>query len=926
MFLFAMLILLVFGFSMMGCSDSGGSNPLPDSPSHIALFGYSNPSVITNISRFSTTILEDSGAKLGPQLAGNIAQYDWWCKATSFSIGGEQYVFSQECGDRWMITSILRAGHLGARTDSGSWETYEVILSFKIGSQQFIFCHGESGDWKIMEILPGGKMGTQTDSGHWENFYETMVAFQMSDGRAYVFGQNEGGNDWFIREILPGGKMETRTDQGHMEEFYKTMVTFQMSDWRTYVFGQNQGGNDWFIREILSGGKMGPQTDQGQMGAFYKTTVAYQVDNKQFLFGQHEDSNDWFIQEILEGGIMGNQTDEGQMESFYDIAFPVSYDPLYLTTWLWMTETYQTIKDRPLKEIVIPGSHDSGMCETQKCQLGNACNTQTQNADLYRQLHNGVRYMDLRPVLYHKGCSDEKWYLGHFEYISVLGMVGCNGQTLDSALQNIEDFFADIGNENKELLILNFSHCYEVGGCDANDGSDSAVLCDKSDWDELIYKKVIPALKKYKLSLPCYTDISCRNLLVSLPYEKLIENGGHIIFRISAHHNVIPSDASLGIIIDDYFPIYNEYSNTNDLDDMITNQIDKLLNGGNHIDDNGSDQLFLLSWTLTLSKNQVAACYFGGDSILHYAREARTKLFPKLDELLNAGQIAGPIVPNILYTDDTDQTGTNAAVYLNQNLKFPPTDPKMGYWILDSKATPYHYGNAINYGGGDIGAAAVDIGVTPTGKGYWILDEKGQIYCAGDAEYHCFGNTPVPVDAVAIGVNPKGWGYWILDKKGQIYNFGDAQYYGNAPLSVTSVDIGVTPTGEGYWILDEKGQIYCTGDAEYHCFGNAPLSVTSVAIGVTPTGWGYWILDNMGQIYCLGDAVPYCFADHSEIPDSVDIGVTPTGKGWWIMNEKGQIYAAGDAEYDGGGVETDRSAVAIGVNPILGDSSGSTTE
>ncbi|KAL3486958.1 pectate lyase superfamily protein-domain-containing protein [Aspergillus germanicus] len=68
----------------------------------------------------------------------------------------------------------------------------------------------------------------------------------------------------------------------------------------------------------------------------------------------------------------------------------------------WMHKLYDVIKDRQLRHVVVPGSHDAAMSSITVDSgwngLGTASNTETQSLDHYNQLVVGVRYFDMRIV------------------------------------------------------------------------------------------------------------------------------------------------------------------------------------------------------------------------------------------------------------------------------------------------------------------------------------------------------------------------------------------------------------------------------------------------------------------------------------------------------------------------------------------------
>jgi len=532
----------------------------------------------------------------------------------------------------------------------------------------------------------------------------------------------------------------------------------------------------------------------------------------------------------------------------------------YLT---WMTECYSDLEDKTLKDIVIPGSHDSGMSVSNNCYTADTCNTKAQLYDVQKQLNLGVRYLDIRPVkLYGKGYDGE-WLTAHGKSCGSHGSsswVGCMGERLGWIFDDIGRFLSGIDKNNKELIIVNLSHCYKLKTHTVFDAYCDE--CDSGEWDE-VYNEALSKLSEYMLKCP--EDFSVE----STPYGTLMQGGGNIILRVE--NDSIPTDYSQGIINANDFPIYNSYANTLDLTEMLQDQFCKFTNPANH-----DNKLFLLSYTLTLDSWEAA----------FYSN-----------------------VPNIIYTDASNCVATQAAIQLNtSNLKPPPEPPAMGYWILRNTGYVQQYGKAICFGRHPSGSDYfVDMAVTPTGRGYWLMTDTGGINAYGDAVYYGHNSGAF----VAMAATPTGKGYWLMTDTGGINCYGDAGYYGHHSGGELFTDMAVTPTGKGYWLMSDKGGIDCYGDAEY--YGHHPSTYKYFeAMAATPTGKGYWLMTDTGGINCYGDAVYY--GHHPNDGTNVeDMAVTPTGKGYWIMTDTGGIDSYGDAIYYGH--ELFEWTTAIGVAP-----------
>ncbi len=116
----------------------------------------------------------------------------------------------------------------------------------------------------------------------------------------------------------------------------------------------------------------------------------------------------------------------------------------------WMQANLETLGGRTLRQLCMPGTHDSGMSQIGTCTFdGNADNTQTQTQGILGQLKRGARYFDIRPAI-----SDGTFVTGHYSYISALGSTqGCNGQSIADIISDINSFTSD----GAELIILSVS-------------------------------------------------------------------------------------------------------------------------------------------------------------------------------------------------------------------------------------------------------------------------------------------------------------------------------------------------------------------------------------------------------------------------------------------------------------------------------------
>ena len=126
-----------------------------------------------------------------------------------------------------------------------------------------------------------------------------------------------------------------------------------------------------------------------------------------------------------------------------------------------MNALKEVIKDRPLRHVVMPGSHDSGMSKLTGAILTGASssNTQTQGLSTYDQLRMGARWFDLRVQTVHqvapKCCDDYEFWTTHVNDERAEVSIGQSGEHLDEVVDNINKFT----NESPgEVIILQFRY------------------------------------------------------------------------------------------------------------------------------------------------------------------------------------------------------------------------------------------------------------------------------------------------------------------------------------------------------------------------------------------------------------------------------------------------------------------------------------
>jgi hypothetical protein len=143
--------------------------------------------------------------------------------------------------------------------------------------------------------------------------------------------------------------------------------------------------------------------------------------------------------------------------------------------------------------------------------------------------------------------------------------------------------------------------------------------------------------------------------LTQLKINDFIGSGGAAVVLVVDPTNIsLGSYASQGFYTSSQLCIYDEYSNTNDLNTMTNDQLNKMRQQHGHY--------FLLSWTLTQdSKDEVGL----GPSIRDLAAKANPTLYDKFWDACRKD-----LIPNVVYVDFFDPLVTNLTIAVNAKATF----------------------------------------------------------------------------------------------------------------------------------------------------------------------------------------------------------------------------------------------------------------
>lgn len=275
----------------------------------------------------------------------------------------------------------------------------------------------------------------------------------------------------------------------------------------------------------------------------------------------------------------------------------------------WMKQHLEVIKERQLNEIIVPGSHDSGMStiQTPNVYLGNSDNTQTQGLNLQYQLKAGVRYLDFRVV-----SDGGKFWTAHINGITEKVIVGAMGESLDDAIEHINAFTSDSPGE---VIILWVRELGDVGTSGAV--SNRRWSAEKTDefWEKM---------EQINNRCPNMDGALERKLMKHL----VAKNGGNgcviIVQDGWLADDVTKSDKSRGFYDKNQFTKFDHWSNTGDLENMINSQVEEYSTKANQ-------EYMISQWVLTPSLLETAlinlelfALYFSNPSVYFAALMSMT--------------------------------------------------------------------------------------------------------------------------------------------------------------------------------------------------------------------------------------------------------------------------------------------------------------
>ncbi|KAK4097470.1 PLC-like phosphodiesterase [Parathielavia hyrcaniae] len=111
----------------------------------------------------------------------------------------------------------------------------------------------------------------------------------------------------------------------------------------------------------------------------------------------------------------------------------------------WMRRMYNVIRDRPVRHLIMPGTHDAGMSRISDkiVSIGSEENTQNQGVNIYDQLRAGSRWFDLRIGSVHANDDANRnngyWVMHVNNEVASLA-IGNTGESLDDVVGELNRF------------------------------------------------------------------------------------------------------------------------------------------------------------------------------------------------------------------------------------------------------------------------------------------------------------------------------------------------------------------------------------------------------------------------------------------------------------------------------------------------------
>ncbi|KAK0637689.1 hypothetical protein DIS24_g10547 [Lasiodiplodia hormozganensis] len=289
-----------------------------------------------------------------------------------------------------------------------------------------------------------------------------------------------------------------------------------------------------------------------------------------------------------------------------------------------------------------------------------------QSKNIYGQLVDGPRYLDIRPVI-----SDGSFWTGHYTKVEGLWLGGV-GQKISSIVDDVNNFTAT----HKELVIVNLSHAMNTDA-----GITSYRDLEQGEWD-LLFQEFSRIQDRYIAK----SANDAANLTSNTLNDFIGSSKAAVIIVVDANNIKLGSFEHQGFFTTNEVSVQDEYSNTDDAVTMINGQLGKL----GKLLSSFSPKLFLLSWTLTpqmtnfgwgavaneLVKRTPLGLFWNSPSSKASVKDMAYSANKSLStDCLPHCHPAN--LPNILYVDFLEGSDYAALAMAINDLCFPPMQSKL---------------------------------------------------------------------------------------------------------------------------------------------------------------------------------------------------------------------------------------------------------
>ncbi|KAK3402350.1 PLC-like phosphodiesterase [Sordaria brevicollis] len=372
-----------------------------------------------------------------------------------------------------------------------------------------------------------------------------------------------------------------------------------------------------------------------------------------------------------------------------------------LSTAGWMRQGYERMHCLQLREMALPGTHNSGMSlltggtplvrarpESVQCHAS--------HMTVGKQLEAGARWFDIRPVI-----SKGKWATGHYTFFNGIplpsgldkvpglgdlakeigkigggddqklmdGWQGGNGQMIADIITELNDFTS---KNPGELVVVNLGHGLDTDHFEGK--NETQARLSQEQWEGLMTELL--RVKNRATHIGENIDLSQQHLFNLLPpLDPSQPNGPNrrstvllVVDDKTPDNKFVSVDKFKheGFFYRGQLAVFDSYANTNKLNDMINDQFGKMERHRTSADDG----MFLLSWTLTQPVDKMIT-----GTIVRYAEEANRALGEKL---WARGKMTRGRFPNVVSVDAFEDDGEVLGVVAGINWWLARECPVLG--------------------------------------------------------------------------------------------------------------------------------------------------------------------------------------------------------------------------------------------------------